>query len=394
MDKQATQMVWRIITAIVCRVLMNTARRFAYPFAPMLSRGLGVSLTAVTSLIAVNQATALLGVFFGPLADRFGYRFMMLGGLGMLVLGMLSAGILPVFYVVMAALFLAGLGKSIFDPAIQAYVSSHVTYQHRGRAIGLLEISWAGSTLLGIPCMALLINWMGWRAPFYFLGLLGLAGMAALVLLIPKNNHSNFKQKEINAFRAAWPHLLANRSALGALGYSFCVSIANDNLFIVYGVWLERSFGIGVVLLGIGTGIIGLAELCGEGLTAVFSDRWGLKKSVVIGILFTIGNYLLIPWYGQSLSFALIGIFVVFLSFEFMVVTSLSLCTEILPQYRATMMSAFIAAGGLGRVLGAMIGVQVWLAGGIMATGFVSAVATLLAFLSLTLGLRGWRDHQ
>jgi predicted MFS family arabinose efflux permease len=360
----------------------------------MLSRGLGVSLTAVTSLIAVNQATALLGVFFGPVADRFGYRLIMLGGLGMLVLGMLGAGILPVYYVVMAALFLAGLGKSVFDPAIQAYVSSHVTYQHRGRAIGLLETSWAGSTLIGIPCMALLINWMGWRAPFYFLGLIGLAGMVAIGFLIPKNNHSNLKEKEINAFRAAWPHLLGNRSALGALGYSFCVSIANDNLFVIYGIWLERSFGISVVLLGIGTGVIGLAELCGEGLTAVFSDRWGLKKSVAFGVLITVGNYMLIPWYGKSLPFALTGIFLVFLSFEFMIVSSLSLCTEILPQYRATMMSAYLAAGGLGRVLGAMMGVQVWLAGGIMATGVVSAVLTMLAFLSLTLGLKGWRDNN
>lgn len=392
MDKRTTQMMWRIIVAILCRVLLNTARRFVYPFAPMLSRGLNVSLTAVTSLIAVNQATSLLGVFFGPVADRFGYRLIMLSGMGMLVLGMLGVGILPVYYVVMAALFLAGLGKSVFDPAIQAYVSGHVTYQHRGRAIGLLETSWAGSSLLGIPCMALLIDWMGWRAPFYFLGLLGLAGMTALAFLISENKDSIPKEKEINAFREAWPHLLANRAALGALGYSFCVSIANDNLFVVYGVWLEKSFGVSVVVLGIGTGVIGLAELCGEGLTVVFSDRWGLKKSIAIGILCTVGNYMLIPWYGKSLSFALIGIFLVFLSFEFMIVTSLSLSTEILPRYRATMMSAFLAAGGLGRVLGAMIGIHVWFAGGIIATGIVSAVATMLAFLSLTLGLRRWRD--
>jgi hypothetical protein len=39
-----------------------------------------------------------------------------------------------------------------------------------------------------------------------------------------------------------------------------------------------------------------------------------------------------------------------------------------------------------------MIGVQVWLAGGIMATGVVSAVVTVLAYLSLMLGLTNWRD--
>ena len=56
-----------------CRLLLNTTRRFAYPFAPALSRGLGVPLTAVTSLIAANQITGILALLFGPLGDRWGY---------------------------------------------------------------------------------------------------------------------------------------------------------------------------------------------------------------------------------------------------------------------------------------------------------------------------------
>ena len=138
------RMMWSLATAIVCRILLNTARRFIYPFAPTFSRGLGVPLTAVTSLIAVNQATSVIGLFFGPVSDRIGYRVMMLCSLGMLALGMLAAGLIPVYGVVLIALFLAGLGKSIFDPAIQAYVGERVPYNRRGRVIGMLEICWAG----------------------------------------------------------------------------------------------------------------------------------------------------------------------------------------------------------------------------------------------------------
>ena len=46
-------------------------------------------------------------------------------------------------------------------------------------------------------------------------------------------------------------------------------------------------------------------------------------------------------------------------------VTSLSLCTELLPGFRATMMAGFLAAAGVGRVLGALMGGAVWQAGGI-----------------------------
>ena len=81
---------WVVATATVSRILLNTARRFPYPFAPALSRGLGVPLPAVTALIAVNQATAVLGALFGPLIDRIGYRPMMLCGLGLLAAGMFA----------------------------------------------------------------------------------------------------------------------------------------------------------------------------------------------------------------------------------------------------------------------------------------------------------------
>jgi predicted MFS family arabinose efflux permease len=385
---------WPIITAILCRLLLNTARRFAYPFAPVLSRGLGVSLTSITSLIAVNQATAIIGIGFGPLADRFGYRRMMLISMGMLSLGMLAAGIFPFYYTVMVALFLAGLGKSIFDPAIQAYVSRRVSYAKRGRVIGVLEMSWAGSTLIGIPCVAILMNRFDWQAPFYVLGGLGLVGMFGLVSLFPKNGHRKGSVPNKKRLRDIWPHLITNRPAVGAMFYAFFISVANDNLFVVYGAWLEQSFHVSVIVLGIGTGVIGLAELCGEGLTVLISDRVGLRRSIVAGLVLTIINYALIPLYGQSLWFALVGIFLVFLTFEFMLVTSLSLCTEILPDQRATMMAAFFAAAGAGRVIGALMGGHLWLFGGIWLTGLVSAGITLLALLSLMIGLKAWHPVQ
>ena len=88
-------LVFDMILTGGCRLVLNTARRFAYPFAPALSRAMGVPLTHITSMIALNQASGLLALFFGPFADRLGYRFMMLLGLFMLAAGMLAAQTLP-----------------------------------------------------------------------------------------------------------------------------------------------------------------------------------------------------------------------------------------------------------------------------------------------------------
>jgi predicted MFS family arabinose efflux permease len=379
-----------VVVTTLCRLVLNTARRFAYPFAPALSRGLAVPLTAITSLIAINQATAVLGLFFGPIADRLGYRLMMLSGMTMLVAGMFAAGLFPFYGVLLVALFLAGLGKSIFDPALQAYVSERVPFHRRGLAIGFLEFSWAGSTLLGIPLIALLIDRLGWRAPFFTMGGLGILGILALRIIIEKGRRHPAPGQSSPLFKGAWRHLMQERAALGALSFAFWISVANDNLFVVYGAWLEKQFNLSIVALGLGTSVIGVAELAGESLTAALADRLGLKRSVIGGMAACLICYGILPYLGQTLGMALTGLFIIFLTFEFTIVTSLSLFTELIPTSRATMMASYLASAGVGRVVGALIGGPIWLAGGIYATALVSAAISAVALISLVWGLRGW----
>jgi predicted MFS family arabinose efflux permease len=385
------RLILKILVVVVCRLVLSTARRFAYPFAPVLSRGLGVPLTAITSLIAVNWATSLLGIFFGPLADRFGYRKMMVLGLVLLAVGMFAGGFFPLYGVILITLFLAGLGKIVFDPAVQAYVSERVPYYRRATAIGLLEISWAGSTLLGIPLIALLIDKVGWRSPFFAMGAIGIAGIVALIVLFSPDDKSISNPHRSLSVKKMLPIFTQDKALQGALAYVFFFSAAIDTLFVVYGAWLEKAFNVSIVALGIATGVIGIAELVGEILVATISDRFGLKRVVMIGVTICIFTYALLPLAGRSLLPALVGLFIHFLIFEFTIISSLALCTEIQPEMRATVLSGFFAAAGLGRILGVLIGGPIWLAGGIVATGLVSAGITALALISLCWGLRGWR---
>ena len=379
-----------IVGTTFFRLVLNTARRFVYPFAPVLSRGLGVSLSAITSLIAINQVTSLLGALIGPLSDRLGYRKMMTAGMAMLAIGMLAAAIFPIYSVVLVAMFLAGLGKSIFDPALQAWVGSRVPYRRRALVMGIMETSWSASTLIGIPLVAILMDRYGWQSPFLVMGGLGCIGAVALFFIIPDEPEPASQKISPAEYIGAYSQLIANKPALGALGYVFFVSAANDNLFVVYGAWLEKSFGLGIVALGLGTSLIGVAELVGEGLTAVVSDRIGLKRALVIGLSLSVLSYVALPFLDTSLTAALTGLAVLFFIFEFTMVTSISLCTEILPGFRATMMSGFFATAGIGRVLGALIGGAAWQAGGILATGCMSGVLTFLGMLCLLRGLTGW----
>lgn len=382
----------KIATVVFGRIVLNTARRFAYPFAPALSRGLDVPLAAVTAAIGVNQATGILGMVFGPLSDRLGYRLMMLVGMSMLVVGMFAAGILPMYATVLAALFLSGLAKNVFDAALQAYVGEQVPFAQRGMVIGLLELAWAGSTLIGIPVMGVVIDRLGWHAPFLFLGGTGVLGLIGIAIVIPADRQRK-DRKGGPGFWALWRTLARSRPALGALGFAMFVSLANDTLFVVYGAWLEGAFGLGIVALGASTSVIGVAELIGEIITVWLADRFGLKRMILLGATLTAICNALLPLFGISLPVALCGLFLLFVCYEFTFVSGLSLSTELLPGARATMMSGLFAAAGTGRFIGAWAGGYVWTAGGINATATTAVIASVAGIACLVWGLKGWQPE-
>ena len=84
-------------------------------------------------------------------------------------------------------------------------------------------------------------------------------------------------------------------------------------------------------------------------------------------------------------------LFVAFLIFEFNIVSALSLFTEILPEARATMMSGYKASAGIGRVIGALVGIPILMATGITGVGLAAGGITLLGLAALLWALRRWQ---
>ena len=388
----ARHLGWQVAATTLSRLVMNTARRFVYPYAPVFSRTLGVPLTAITSLIAVNQATGLLSLVFGPLGDRWGYRAMMLAGMASLTIGMFLGGLLPIYGVIIVSLLLAGLCKSLFDPALYAYIGDRVPFAQRGRIIGIVEFAWAGSVLIGIPIAGLLIDRIGWRSPFFVMGGLALLGLVALSLLVEPGRTGETLAAG-KPFLAGWRQLTRSRAAMGALAFGFLLSLANDTLFVIYGVWLEQAFALEVVALGATAIVIGLAELLGEILTATLADRLTLKRAIIIGLALTVTSYGQLPLLAQTLPLALLGMFLIFLFFEFTVVTGISLFTELLPQARGTMLSASVASSSLGRVAGAILGGLVWPAAGLWGICLIAASGSAVALICLLWGLHRWQPE-
>ncbi len=163
------------------------------------------------------------------------------------------------------------------------------------------------------------------------------------------------------------------------------MAAGNEVITIVFGLWFEDAFALSVTALGAASIVIGVAEFSGEGLVAGIVDRMGKKLSVAIGLLLTAIASLLLPIIGVTLAGALVAVFLLYLIFEFTIVSSIPLMSEQTPGARSTLMATNIGAFSLGRSLGALAGEPLFSIG-LLANGIVAAVLTLIA-LGLLLAL-------
>ncbi len=93
----------------------------------------------------------------------------------------------------------------------------------------------------------------------------------------------------------------------------------------------------------------------GEGLSAIIADRIGKEYAVRLGLITSALATILIYWLGSSVPGALVGLFFFYLGFEFTIVSSLPLMSEVYPAARATVMASTVACFSLGRALGAFL---------------------------------------
>ena len=172
----------QLVILTLARLVLNTGIRMIYPFAPAISRGLGVEVTAVYRLLTLRSLTGFISPLFGPMSDRFGRKPMIVAAMFLCVLACLLVIIWPTYWPLGATLIFISLAKVIYDPALSAYLGDVVPFVRRGRAIAVIELAWAGALLVGAPLVGWLIARGGWQSSFLWIALL--AGGTAVLLLI------------------------------------------------------------------------------------------------------------------------------------------------------------------------------------------------------------------
>lgn len=366
------------------RLALNMQMRVVYPFLPAISRGLGVPLETTSLLLTARAIANLSSPLYGSLADRLGRRTLMFAGLAILASGCLFVALAPSFGAVMLAIAFLSLSKAVYDPAVLAHLGDVVPYERRGRVMGILAMMWPLSWLVSVPVAGFLIDRLNWRVPFLLIGALGLASLA-LMLRVRTVGAGRGRQ----AAGRLWHGLREiGPGGWAAVSVSLLLVMATENVYIVYGAWLEEQFALSLTLLGLASVVISLAEFGAEGASAGWVDRIGKRRAIIGGLLLNVAAYLLLPHLAGHLVTALVGLFLVYLSFDFSIVSLFPLLSELAPGARGTLMAVNVAAMAVGRLISSLTAARLWSAGGLAANTFVSAATVGVALVLMLVLIR------
>ncbi len=360
---------------VATRLLLNTAYRFAYPFLPAISRGLGVSLESAGLLMSAQWAAGTATPLIVAAAGRDTRRLRVtVAGLAIFVIGAATTAVSGVYAGALVGFALTGLSKPTFDVAARSYVADRIPYRRRARYLSILELTWSGALLVGAPFAGWLIDRFGWRAPFWVWMVLGMAALSAAGWALRPGD----VVETVPAARAA-----LSRPAVALLVVSSLFVLSSEITFVVFGAWLENRFALDLVALGGAATLIAASELAAEGTTLTVADRLGPRRVVAAGLVVSMIAFALLAPASGSLGFGLTILALAFFGFELTFVASVPLMTEAAPGARAAYLAIWTVVIALVRAAGAALGPVVFNWGGFGANAAVSALANAAALAVL-----------
>lgn len=367
------------------RLILNTTHRFVYPFLPAIARGLGVPLEQAALLISVRHFAGLATPATNNLVGQGERRRRLITtGLALFIAGCAVTALSGLYVGALVGFAFLGLAKPVFDVSSQAYISDRVPYERRARYLASFEFTWSISLLVGAPLTGWLISKTDWATPFWVFGLIG----AAAILLLPR-----FIEADNRHASAETPSSGLGRPALAFLIVVGLFTMAAEIIFVVFAAWLENSFAVSVAVLGGAAFLIAAAELAGEGGTFAFTDRIGKRRAVMVGLVVSMAGYGALSFASSNMAAGLALIGLAMFGFEFTIVSSFPLASELVPASRGRYLGWLVFALGVGRGIGAALGPALYSSFDLAGAAVAAMAANALALTVIATQLRDDQEN-
>ncbi|WP_051340883.1 multidrug effflux MFS transporter [Azospirillum halopraeferens] len=236
------------------------------------------------SVFLVGFAVSML--VYGPLADRFGRRPVLIGGVAIFLAASAACTLATTIEQLIAARFVQALGACCGPVVARAIVRDVFGRDRAATVLAYMTMAMALAPAVGPVLGGALIEVFGWRSNFVVLTLIAVAVLAAVLMLLAETN----VHRDPEALRPArllrnYLTLLGNRTYVGcvltsAFSYSGIFAFISGSSFV-----LVNGLGLSPGEYGASFGAVVLGYMGGSYVAGRISGRLGTERMMRAGTL-------------------------------------------------------------------------------------------------------------
>ncbi|WP_270180963.1 MFS transporter [Alkalihalobacillus sp. CinArs1] len=350
-----------------------------------ISDDLGISITLAGLLISGYA----LGVAFGApiltaLTDRMNRKTLLMSLMVIFILGNVVAGMATSFTLLLIARIITAFSHGIFFSIGSTIAADLVPEDKRASAIAFMFTGLTVATVTGVPLGTFIGQTFGWRATFLGVAMLGVIGIIASAILVPKNLKEAPPSTFVDQLKIVSSGRLLLAFAITALGYGGTFVAFTYLTPLLENVTGFSSKWVSVILL-----VYGLAVAVGNVVGGKASNKSPIKALFWMFIL----QAIVLVALSFTAPFKVIGLITIALMglFAFMSVPGLQLLVvnlseKYVPSAVNVASAMNIAAFNIGIAIGSFVGGLIvdsiglihtaWI-GGVMVAGAVLLTAWL-----------------
>jgi predicted MFS family arabinose efflux permease len=233
------------------------------------------------------------GLLAAGFADKFDRKKLLLFFYSGFIAGTIMCGIAPDYKALLIARIVTGIFGGVVGSISFAMITDLFALETRGRVMGFIQMSFAGSQILGLPIGLYLATKIDWHAPFILIVIFAvLVGVVIIFRMKPVDAHLKIKSDK-NAFQ----HLMRIISQWRYIKvFAATIFLATGGFMLMpFGtVFLTRNLGIGLEKIPLIYLVTGICSMVISPLVGKLSDQIGKYKVFVMGSILTI---LIVAWY-------------------------------------------------------------------------------------------------
>lgn len=378
------------------RLPATTATRMLAPLLGVIAAGLGISVVDAGTILAAFELAGLTAPVAGWFVDRVGPRRAIGASLLAFALAAAAAAGSPGPATFAVSLVSLGLAANVYEAASVVWIAGVTSFATRAAWMGRYELSWAGGLLIGVPVAAVL-TLASWRLAFAAIAAVGLLVRVALRSRLAVSGGGGVPPSMGTApvRRPGADRSVLESDTLGAahawavFGGFGVICGASMLVVVVYGVWLEEEFGLGSVAIGAVAFVLGIADVVANTANLRWTDAMGKTRAAIAGIAVHVLAAGVLVAGAHVFVLGVLGLFVLIAGFEFALLSSKPLLTELGWRRQGLGIGIGIgfAAAAACRSLAAIVGTRLYDWQGMRAAAIASAAVAAVGALAFAVGV-------